>query len=732
MTGWFGLSLVDLAVICGYFAAVIAIGFWAARRIKNQEDYFLGGRRFGKFIQTFAAFGQSTSADNAVGVTTTTFTNGIAGVWSSLLYLLATPMYWLVMPWMRRLRLLTLGDYFEERYGSKWMAGVYAVIGSIGMMTIISVGFAAMTKTVVALAPKAPEQMTVVERDELDRAGEWVALRARDATTLSDIEQQRLQALNLERPRQFFSHINPDVLIWVVCLVVMVYAVAGGLEAAFLSDALQGIFIILLSLLLFPFAWARINALYGGAGAYAALQTVHEQLPESYFELFGSPATVDFTWYYILALTVMATVNVVIQPNALVATGSAKGEYECRFGFVTGCYMKRVCTVLWGFFALSAIVLYHDRIDDPDLVWGTATLDLLGPLNIGLVGLMIACLMAALMSTADCLMITGSSLLTHNLYRPLFPGRSERHYVVVGRFLGAVVVIGGALIATQFDTILQLLKLWWELNVMVAASFWLGMKWRRANRTAAWCSIISTALLFFLLPIFGPLLKPGLRSDPRLTRATHAQTLTRTYRARELDVQERMQAVTEWESLSTTEQVGNPCPQPLTLGQTFEKSFQQASRSIFWTKGLSSDGAGRLKGQGMLSLELVLLDRLGVDLQGNPYALNETIRIMIRTVVPFLILIGVASVTRRDDVKRLDRFYVKMKTRVLTDPAADARNLERSYADPRRFDGQKRFPRSAWEFDVWDRTDTVGFIVSCLVAVAVIVLLVGLTRIGGT
>ena len=88
----FGLQWIDIAVILVYFVVVIAIGVWASRRIKNQEDYFLAGRRFGKFIQTFAAFGQGTSADSAVGVTTTTFSNGIAGVWSSLLYLFATPM----------------------------------------------------------------------------------------------------------------------------------------------------------------------------------------------------------------------------------------------------------------------------------------------------------------------------------------------------------------------------------------------------------------------------------------------------------------------------------------------------------------------------------------------------------------------------------------------------------------------------------------------------------------
>jgi len=122
--------------------------------------------------------------------------------------------------------------------------------------------------------------------------------------------------------------------------------------------------------------------------------------------------------------------------------------------------MKRVCTVLWGFFALLAVVLYHGKVNNPDLIWGYATLDLLGPLNMGLVGLMIACLMAALMSTADCIMITGSSLLTHNIYRPLVRKMSEHHYVTVGRVVGALVVIGGALIASQYDTILQQLKLW--------------------------------------------------------------------------------------------------------------------------------------------------------------------------------------------------------------------------------------------------------------------------------
>jgi len=723
----FGLAGIDIVVIIAYFAVVIAIGVWASRRIKNQADYFLAGRKFGKFIQTFASFGQGTSADNAVGVTTTTFSNGIAGVWSSLLYLFATPMYWMVMPWMRRLRLISLGDFFEERYGSKRMAGLYAIIGVIGMMTVISVGFAAMTKTVVALTPKAVEQYSVEEKAEYAQALRWGTLESKEVHSLTESERAELEQLRIEKPRKMFFHLNPNVLIWMVCVVVMLYAVAGGLEAAFLTDTLQGIFIIILTLMLFPFAWTKITAEFGGQGFMGAMEVMHGRLPQSYFEIFGSPVTQDFTWYYIAALTLMITINVVIQPNSLIATGSAKGEYECRFGFVAGSYMKRVCTVLWGFFALMAVVLYHGKVNNPDMVWGYATLDLLGPLNMGLVGLMIACLMAALMSTADCLMITGSSLLTHNIYRPLVTGKSEHHYVTVGRVVGALVVIGGALIATQFDTILQQLKLWWELNVMVAAAFWVGMKWRRATRPAAWSSMLVTMVVFFLLPMTLPNLVPSLRTNAALLKTTNAHEITREYTATEMDVEERAEAIRKWNGNKAGEK-----PAVIKVGETYSRSYSQPSRSIFWTKGIKVNGDGQKQGSGMLSLELVLLDKMGCDLSKNPYALNETIRILIRTIVPFLILIGVSLLTRRDDKTMLDRFFVKMKTPVETDPEQDKRQLALSYAEPHRFAHRNLFgPGSDWEFNKWTRTDTVGFAISCAAAVGVILLLVGLVSLGG-
>ena len=726
----FGLSVIDIVVIVAYFIVILGIGFWSMRRIKNQEDYFLAGRRFGKLIQTFAAFGQATSSDSAVSVTTTTVTNGAAGIWGALNILFATPVYWMTSPWYRRLRLLTMGDFFEDRYGSKKMAGVYALVQAVGFMVLLSVGFSAMSKTVLALTPKSQTQFTAAEQAEYNLSVELDNLESRDYAGLSQGEKDRLKELQLQNPRKIFSSVKEDTLMFIVCAIVLIYAVAGGLEAAFLSDMIQGIFIILLSIILLPFAFIEINRQFGSSGLMGAFHTIHERLPASFFEIFGSPTTIDFTWYYIITIMFMVTINVAVGANQLSSTGSAKDEYTARFGFTTGLYMKRFCTVLWGLFALTAAVLFANTVRDSDMMWGYATLALLGPLKIGLIGLMIACLMAALMSTADCLMITSSALLTHNLYRVILPNRSEKHYVAIGRILGAFVVIGGALIAMQFESILSQLKLTWEIGVIFAASFWMGILWRKSNSRAAWASILVTLFLFFLLPVIVPMVFPSLRTNKYLTKVTSPAPLERTYTAHEIDVETRNTEIAKWDALNASGQASGPRPEPIEIGQKFTKKYQLPPASIFWTQSVKKNAKDVLEGHGQLNIMLFVIDRLGWDLSKNSHALNETVRALLRVITPFLILILLGYLAKPDDKKALTMFYAKMKTPVLVDRDADNKELELSYGNPHRFDHLKMFPSTGWEFCKWDKTDIVGFSIATLVAFAIIGFLILVVSIG--
>jgi SSS family solute:Na+ symporter len=479
-----------------------------------------------------------------------------------------------------------------------------------------------------------------------------------------------------------------------------------------------------------PFGWAKINEIYGGSGVMDALRTIHQQLPESRFDIFGSPHSIDFTWYYILALSLMAVFTVPVQPNMLVATGSARDEYAARYGFVFGSFLKRFCTVFWGVFALAALVIYGGHVQNPDLVWGYATRDLLGPLQIGLVGLMIASLMAALMSTADCLMLTCSSLLTHNLYRPVVPNRSPGHYVWAGRAFGAAVLIGSVLLATQFDTILQLLKFIWEINVVLAPAFWLGMKWRRANRPGAWASIVLAGLAFLVLPVVLPWAVPSLRTDNYLLKTNDPAPLERTYTAREADVRSREAEIAVWEKLRTEGKAEGPRPRSLVLGEQFTEQYTLPKSAIFWTQDIRPDADGVLVGRGRLSLELVLLDKLGWDLARNSHAMNETIRILIRTIVPFLIMAAVTLVTRRDDQASVDRFFAKMRTKVIADRRRDDEDLARSLEDPARYRDRLLLPNSQWEFLKWDREDTLGFGISVLAVGGVLLFMWVLVSLG--
>ncbi len=717
----YGMYLADIIVIAVYLSVILGIAFWASKRIKSREDYLLGGRRFGKVIQTFASFGQATSADGPVGVATTTFRNGAAGIWSSLLMAFSTPLFWITSPWQRRMRVLTMGDFYEERYGSKKMAATYALVAAVGMMGLISVGYTAMSKTILAITPKQTSDFTISQQKEYNLAQELSSLEEKDSKTLTVQEQSRLKELRLLKPNSVFSYINESALIWSVCLIIMIHAMMGGLVAAFYTDMLQGTFIILLSVILIPFSWMKIVAVYGAGSADSALKILHQKLPESFFEIFGSPTLIDFTWYFILTAALVAGVTVVTQPNQLVTNAAAKDEQSARFGFVTGVFIKRFCTILWGVVGLSAVLLYTGKIQNSDLLWGYATHDLLGSLGFGLVGLMVASMMAALMAAADSLMLTVSGLLLHNVYMPLVKNKNEKHYVLAGRFLGGAFLIGGAIIATQFSGIFEILKFIWEFFVIFAAAFWLGLKWRRANRQGAWASILITLCAFYLFPVLISSIFPSIKTNSTMLLQTKPDPVVRTYVAREIDVQKRDQEIAKWQKENTEGRNTGECPQKIKLGEKFSKTFELPSKAIFWTQQPVVNSNGQLEARGYFFPELLLLNALGFNLQHSPYALNETVRMLIRLIFPFLILIVVSLMTKPNDDKKTRQFFLKMRTRVKgLGPEADAQDVQDAYNNPEKTKSFLLFPNTNWEIYKWNKQDTVGFLVSVVIVFVVI------------
>ena len=145
------METIDYIVLFLYFAIMACIGIALMRKQKRQEDFFMGGRNFGKLMQTFAAFGAGTGSADPVNTARGTFANGMSGMWGVMYWLFVTPIYWISAVWYRRMRCLTLGDWFTERYESKSMGVAYAIFGCFYYIVYGAMLFTAIGKVGVPL-----------------------------------------------------------------------------------------------------------------------------------------------------------------------------------------------------------------------------------------------------------------------------------------------------------------------------------------------------------------------------------------------------------------------------------------------------------------------------------------------------------------------------------------------------------------------------------------------------
>lgn len=725
---------IDYYVLISYFAIMILIGLWAMRRVNNQEDYFMGGRGFGKLMQTFAAFGAGTGAHEPVQVGRTVWTSGLSGVWSALMWLFVTPVYWITAVWYRRMRHLTLGDWFVERYQSPALGVAYTLFAIVFYMFYLSTMFSAIAKFAVPL-------------------------------------------LGFETG--LFGYEIRYTLIPLIAGIVMVYGVLGGLTAAYWTDLIQGIFILLLSVLLIPYGLWALCAKFAEEGSQSMLNgfgIMHERISQDYFSLFNGPSSGEFPIQYIVSLSLLGMIGIVVQPH-FIATGggSAKSEDEARIGLVAGNFLKRMCTVGWAITALIALALLSENTEiasDPDQVWGVAAREILGPMNLGLVGLMLACLLAAMMSSADTYMIVTSGLVVRNVYAAYInPVADEKKYIAVGRLTGLLIIVGAVIVSLAYSDVFGQFKMAMELPILFAAPFWIGMYWRRANCQSVWATIVVSLLLFFIFPMLIPKVAPVLRDSDRFAVVTDRVTKTFSRPATDSDVS-RYQAWVEARQAIETKYANSKsgeleqkrkllgkAPPEAVVGESIEVSVTSGGVPVFWREGAESidetgavtgpisfklaseseiDGvtvrvekaSGPIRGLGAFNLDFVIYSLAGWDLSTVSKATLETLRLPSRLLTPFLILIGFSYITRRENEQVLDRYYAKMNTPVHPDPTLDLNNLEEAFRDPRAAGNRRLFPNTDWEFTVPTKMDVIGFTISCLVCVVVIGLLTWLASLG--
>lgn len=655
--------VIDVAVIVAYLGTVIWFGWRSSHQSASEEGFFLAGRKLGKAYQFFLSFGNATEPQGAVSTASLVLQRGVTGVWFAFQTVFMNPYFWFMNTWFRRVRLVTLADMFEDRLGSRGLSRFYALFQVGVACALLGFGNFVAYKIASSIVIKPEAQWTASDRAAVDGYGELKQLEQKAAAgTLAPEARPRLAVLRDRLARgELHSYITvlPSLPFYLTfAIVIGAYMILGGMAAAALNEALQGVLIIVFSLLLIPTGLQAI-------GGWAVLK---ERVPRDMFDLFGGSGGSPL---FIFAVLFASLVQIHGLSHNMGIYGSAQNEFAARFGGVSGAYMKRVMIVLWAFAGLIAIALFGPNgLADPDAAWGVMTNRLLGP---GFIGLMLAGILAGTMSTLAAKALAIASLFVRNFWRHLRPDTTQAGSVRVARWTIFSVLVLGVISAEAMNDIETLIKLVLTVNIPFGAAVILMFFWRRLTVPAVWVSVALSAFAILIAPL----------TASHLTAIARHPALVQT--------------------------VDGPAGKPVPV------YFKQVVLTD--PDNLASPREGR----GRFNFECYALSWLGLNPARLSPAGRETAQFLFDGFFPFVVLILVSLFTRPPERARLDQFYGKMKTPVGATPELEAAGMEETRRAPHRFDGTKLLGAdSSWEFCKWDRVDTLGFLGCCATSGAII------------
>lgn len=430
------MSTLDYIVLFGYFISITAFGIWISRKIKTSDGYFRGGRKFKWYIMIGQAFGVGTHAEMPVAQTGATFSSGFATIWYQWKNMLITPFYWLIAPFYRRSERTTLGEIIEDRYGST-MGLVYSVF--------------AITFFVFSMGVM------------LQGAAKVISVASGNV-------------------------ISPNMVVVVMTIAFVLYSFIGGLIASAYTDFIQSFLIIALSIMLIPLGLKEI-------GGFASMKAA---LPDHFFDLFNSASGIDS--FTIAMLAVNGIVGITAQPHMISMCATGNTERAGRIGQTFGSLVKRLITIGWALTGLvvATLVLKNGvTLSDPEMAFGYACNTLLIP---GLIGLMLAAIVAANMSSCSNFMVNTGALFTQNFFKKYIKPEATDHTLLwMGRYSGLGLSALAFLFALSIKNVLHAFLFVETLAAFMGIIFLGGIIWKRANRYGAAAALVSSLSVYYII-----------------------------------------------------------------------------------------------------------------------------------------------------------------------------------------------------------------------------------------
>lgn len=442
-----------IAIAVVYLLICIAIGIWATRKTKSAGDFYIAGRSLGMFVMAIAAFSSIQSGFGMVGGTGQTFTGGL-GFAVGIMF--AAPLgfaltWFLVGKRIWKLgelgNIFTLGDIVHLRYNSNAARGWMGVAVALGVIGYLGT---------------------------------------------------QVQAMGVVMNTIFGVSTTVGAIIGLAILAF--YCIGGGMIAGVYTDLFQGILMAGVSVIVFFLA---IDAGGGIANMTQVLQTSDPKL-SSPFGMY--PMITMVCWFFLFSLGAAG------QPHFITKFLMIKDAKQLRWGAFTAGLAYVLTTFLVIGIGLAALVMKiqgnFPNIQSSDEAL-TVFLTMFTPPVVA--GLVIAGLLAAIMSTGSSFVTLGAASLVRDIPHAL--NIKVKNELLWSRIAVGALLVLSTLFSIYMDTLVALLGVfgWGTFASAVFPAVVLGLIWPKATKQGAIWSIVISLVINFCLEVGG---KYGIKVLP--------------------------------------------------------------------------------------------------------------------------------------------------------------------------------------------------------------------------
>lgn len=465
------LGPAELSFITIYLFSLIGIGYCGmrARRENTLKDFYLAGSGIGFLVLVLTLYATQYSGNTLFAFTGKTFRIGYAWLMSVHFMTAIIVVYLVFAPKLHRLAkresFITPADFLEYRFSHR----PFTVLASITM--------------VLAVGNYLLAQLTAMGL--------------------------LLQGMTTFEPQTAF--VTGVILLAVIMLV---YETLGGFRAVAWTDMIQG------GILMVGFAILLFVVLDHFGGLAKSFETLKEAKPEKV----ATPDELGIRQWF--SYIIVVGIGGALYPQAIQRIYAARSNKVLRNGVATMAFLPLTASLIAVLVGVTAAASTAPELAalkdaDSDRVFGEICRIVMekSVFHRWLVVVLLSAVLAALMSTADSVLLSVSSMLTKDIYhRQINPSASEEKLTMIGKSVSWVVVTIMAAIAIYLNslenkpTLVKLMDMKFDMLMQLGPGFILGMHWRGMKPSAPFWGLVSGLTLVFALYPIGTLTNWGVHA----------------------------------------------------------------------------------------------------------------------------------------------------------------------------------------------------------------------------